>query len=95
MNEEASRYLHEHISSCIPYIGRSNSVLFVDKLYKQQALSVSITTTGVNQFIIGILVIVGNSESVKNILLEILKTKPYSIDETRRNCFRVAWKLGW
>jgi hypothetical protein len=95
MNEEASRYLQHYGTSRIPYIGRQNSILFVDRLYKKNALSVSVSATGVNQFIIEILVICGNSNSVKNILLEILKAKPYAIEESRRNCFRVKWRLGW
>lgn len=95
MNEEAYRYLQQYGVSKIPYIGRENSFLFVERLYKKNALSVSVSAVGVNNFIIEMLVISGGSNSVKDILLEILKTKPYAIEESRRNCFRVKWKLGW
>jgi len=95
MNEEASRYLRHYVTSRIPYIGRSNSLLFVDRLYKKNALGVTVSATGVNDFIIEMTVISGSSYSSKDILIEILKTKPYAITEARRNSFNVQWKLGW
>jgi hypothetical protein len=95
MNEEASRYLQYYRTSRIPYIGRQNSCLFIDRLYKKEALSVSVSATGVNEFILEIIIVCGASNSVKDILLESLKTKPYAIEEVKRNIFKVKWKLGW
>lgn len=95
MNLEASRYLNDYGTARIPYIGRPNSILFVDRLYKKKAMSVVVSAIGINDFIIEMIITGATSDSIKDIILEILKSKPYAIKETSRNVFKVQWKIGW
>jgi hypothetical protein len=94
MNEEAYNYLKRHKLARIPYISRENSLLFVHRLYKKNAKSVSVSATGVNYFIIEMFVICNNRNSTNDVLTEILKTKPYAVEGVEENSLKVQWKLG-
>lgn len=92
---EAKKFIELYGFSRVPYIGRENSLLFFSNLYKKGALSVIVCDLNINHFITEILISCGSFTIIKNVVLEILKTNPYSLEEIKRNVFKVKWKLGW
>ena len=93
MNFEAIRYLRYNTSVRIPFLGREKTEYFINKLYEKHAVSVYISNILSNSFISEIIVIGTHSEYIKDILIEIFKSKPYSVEERKRNVFTVTWKV--
>jgi hypothetical protein len=77
----------------IPHISRVETLRTIRYL-SDKSLSASITQIGIECNITEILVVCA-ARDTKDIVVEALKTNPYSIKETSRDVFRIGWKLGW
>jgi predicted nucleic acid-binding protein len=94
MRSEARKYInHENFLSRIPYIGRANTIRFVDALYNKGTISAEITQIHQLSYSTHILelFITAESKSKRKVLDEIMKAVPSEIVETKKNTFRVSW----
>ena len=93
MIRDALTQAQANISLRIPHISRVDTLRFLRNLC-DKALSASITQVGIDFNITELLIICAERET-RDIILEVLKTTPYTIKETSRDVFLVGWKLGW
>lgn len=94
---EASHYVKRlNKQSKIPYLGRANSILFIDGLYDKGALSVEISATSRTfcEFITEIIVKPSGISTARDIIAAIIDANPTYIEETRVRVYRVGWKLN-
>lgn len=94
---EASHYINKvDFTSKIPYLGRENSVSFIDALYKRGAFSVvvlDVKQTGGTSFITEIQITVSSLKQIRNVVRLIFKSNPSFFEEVNTRVFKIGWNL--
>ena len=91
---EAKRYLNENLATKFPWLGRENSIRFIDCLYEHNAISVEIVKVN-NDKIIQEIIVRYNKNDTKKIIATCFKAKPSELIEINNvNSFRTV-KLIW
>lgn len=90
-NVEALHYINKvNFRAKIPYLGRENSIRFIDSLYDKDAMSVEVLKT--DDYFITSIAVRFQKKDTRKILNQIFKSKPTGIIETTHGRLRIGYK---